>query len=179
MNFSPGSLGLECWRLFIVKVLCACLEFCILSLLSRASPRSNFSELALVLAISKDLLSTKVLLLESPQALSLLLLFLCHFSLTHLHLSLEHHLIFLLRCEALESVWLDTVIRKHRLLSGWILSHEVMSIGVVDISGGLELLVGSLCDLFVTLLLGQLSVGILNGALHLDACGCVFGLRIL
>ena len=179
MNFSPGSLGLECWCLLIVKVLCACLEFCILSLLSRASPRSILSELTLVLAIGQDLLSTKVLLLEGPQALSLFLLFLCHFSLTHLHLSLEHHLIFLLRCEALESVWLDTVVCKHRLFSGWVLSHEVMSIGVVDISGGLELLVGSLCGLFVTLLLGQLGVGILDGALHLDACSSVFGLRIL
>ena len=179
MNFSPGSLGLECWRLLIVKVLCACLEFCILSLLSRASPRSNFSELTLVLAISQNLLSTKVLLLEGPQALGLLLLFLCHFSLTHLHLSLEHYLIFLLRCEALESVWLDTVICKHRFLGVRVLSHEVVIKSVVHVMLGLIKLIHSLLHVHVSLLLCHLIILIAHSLGHSVTLSLVLLLGLL
>ena len=66
-----------------------------------------------MLAIGQDLLSTKVLLLESPQSLSLLLLLLCHLCLAHLHLSFEHDLVLLLGSEAFEGVWLDTVSGEH------------------------------------------------------------------
>ena len=90
-----------------------------------------------MLAVSEDLLSTKVLLLESPKSLSLLLLLLCHLCLAHLHLSFEHDLVLLLGSEALEGVWLDAVRSEHRPLSCRVLSHEVVRVRVIDISRGL------------------------------------------
>ena len=132
-----------------------------------------------MLAVSKDLLSAKVLLLHGPLALLILLLLFHHVSLSQLHVPLIHHLVGLLSIEALKVVWDDTVSGEHALSGGWVLSHEVVVVGEVDISGSLQLLVVALCVVSVALLLGKLHVGILDRLLHSDALGGVLVLCIL
>ena len=54
-----------------------------------------------------------------------------------------------------------------------------MRVRVIDISSGLELLVGSLSSLLVSLFLGQLCVSILDRLLHISACSCMLRLGLL
>ena len=109
----PRSSGLEGGGLLVVEVTSACLHLGSLLLLSGTCSIGNLSELALVLTVSKHLLSTKMLLLLSPHSFSVLLLLLGHLGLTELHAALVHHSTLLLIVEALEVVRLDTVGSKH------------------------------------------------------------------
>ena len=156
------SARLESGRLLIVQVFCPCLELITLLLLSRAHACRDLTELALVLAISKDLLPAHVLLLLGPHTLSILLLLLGHLCLSHLHLTLVHDGSFLTFVHALEVVRLDSVGGEHRCLSCRVLSHEIMVVSVVHIGGGLQLLVVALGKVSIALLLCELHVSILD-----------------
>lgn len=166
---SPGlvsSLGLECGRLFVVEVLCASFELVPLLLLGRTGARSDVSELSLVLAVSKNLLAAEVLLLHGPEALLFFLCFLCHVCLFQLQVALEHHGVLLLLVESLEVVRFDTVRSEHGLFSLGILGHEIVVVGVVNISAGLQLLVVAGSNVSVSLLLRHLGVRIFGCHLH-------------
>lgn len=172
------SLGLEGGRLLVVEVLSASLEFVALLLLHGASASSHFSQLALVLTVGKHLLSAQVLLLHGPLALFLLLLLLHHFCLPHLQASLVHDFGCFLGVESLEVVGSDAVLRKHALFAGRVLSHEVVVVCTVHISGSLELLVLGLGQVSVALLLSELHVGILDGLFHGNTGGSVLVLGV-
>ena len=87
----------------------ASFEFVSLLFLSSPSTIGNISELAFVLAVSKDLLAAQVLLLLSEQTFGICLLFTHHLGLTHLHLALIHNSLLLLGVHALEVVGLNTM----------------------------------------------------------------------
>ncbi len=132
---------------------------------------SDLSELALVLAVGKNLLPAQVLLLHGPLALFLLLHLLLHFCLSQLQASLVHDLSLFLSIESFEVVGSDTVLREHALFAGRVLNHEVVVRSACHIGLSLELLVCALSVISVTLLLCELEVGILDGLLHGDALG--------
>ena len=88
-------------------------EFISLLFLRGASAVCNIPQAALVLAIGKDLLTTKVLLLLGPHTLGIFLILFSHLCLSHLHVTLVHHGSRLLGVEALEMVWLDAMWRQH------------------------------------------------------------------
>ena len=115
----------------------------------------HLSETLLHGSITEDLLSSDDLLLESICLILFGLLLFHHFSFTHLHLPLEIHLILLGLSESLEVVWLHSVGCEHRHLSGWVLSHEIGVIGILNLSclSISPLLV--LSDLSILLLLGE------------------------
>ena len=122
-----------------------------------------------MLTVGQYLLSTEVLLLHGPHLLLILLLLFRHFSLLHLHCALIHDLLSLASVHALEMVGLDAVRRQHGLLCCGVLSHEVVGVGVSNISGSLKLLVSSLRSISIALLLGKLHVRILDGLFHSDS----------
>lgn len=65
-------------------------------------------------------------MLESPEALLLLLRLLFHISLANLLGALVQDCVLLLLVKAFEVVGLNTVLGKHALLGCWVLSHEVV-----------------------------------------------------
>lgn len=73
-----------------------------------------------------------MLLLHGPQTFFLRLCLLHHVCLLDLECALVHNLACLLFVEALHVVRLDTVISEHRLLSSWVLRHEVVGQGVLQ-----------------------------------------------
>lgn len=131
-----------------------------------------------MLAIGKDLLAAKVLLLLGPETVSILFVLLGHGSLADLHVALVHNGRCLLSIEALEVVWLDTVRCQHGLLSGRVFSHKVVLISVVNISASLQLFIGTLGGVSVTLLFRELCVGVLNRFLHGNTLSSVLVLRL-
>ena len=157
-----SSPGLESGSLFVIEVLSARLEFISLLLLSGTSTVRNFAKSALVLTIGQNLLSAKMLLLESPHALLILLLLASHFSLFDLHLALVHDLLALVCVHSLKVVGLDAMRCQHGLLRCGVLRHEVVVVGVVHIGGCLQLLVRGLGSISVALLLSELHVSILD-----------------
>ena len=114
-----------------------------------------------------------MLLLHGPHTLFIKELFLLHFCLAHLHLTLVHNFSRLLGIHALEVVGLDAMGSQHGLLSSGVLGHEVVGVGVVDVSLSLKLLVCALSKITVPLLLRHLHVGIFDRLFHVDAVLCV------
>ena len=171
-----SSLGLEGGRFLVVEVLCASFELVSLLLLGRTDALSDLSMLSLVLAVSKNLLAAEVLLLHGPEALLFLLRSLRHFCLFQLQVALEHNRVFLLLVESLEVVRFDTVRSKHGLFSLRVLSHEVVVIGVLDVSAGLKFLVVAGSQVSVSLLLRHLRICVLYRNLHRQA---LFSVRLL
>ena len=164
-----SSPGFESGRLFVIEVLSACLEFISLLLLSGTSTVCNLAKSTLVLTISQNLLSAKMLLLESPHALLILLLLASHFSLFDLHLALIHNLLALVSVHSLKVVRLDAMRCQHRLLRCGVLSHEIVVVSVVHIRGCLQLLILGLSSISVALLLCELHVSILDRLLHINS----------
>ena len=119
-----------------------------------------------MLTVGQYLLSTEVLLLHGPHLLLILLLLFRHLSLLHLQCALIHDLLSLASVHALEMVGLDAVRRQHGLLCCGVLSHEVVGVGVSNISGRLKLLVRGLRSISIALFLGELHVSILDRLLH-------------
>ena len=109
---------------------------------------------SLVLPVGQHLLSPQVLLLESPESLGFLVIFVCNFLFLNLLVSLVQNFSLLLCVEALEVVWLHSMVSEHRLLSLGVLSHEVMVQGVVHFLG---------FSLVVILLLFVFTVSLLFG----------------
>ena len=138
----------------------------LLLLLSGTGTNGDLTLLLLQLTIGEDLLSAKVLLLEGPQSLFFLLCVLEHLGFLHLESSLMHDRILLLLGESLEVVRLDTVGGQHGLLSGWVLSHEIVVEGKVLLVASLVLHLGLVGGLSISLFLGELEVGVGVGLLH-------------
>ena len=132
-----------------------------------------------MLTIGKDLLAAQVLLLLGPETVSVLFVLLGHGGLADLHVALVHNGRCLLGIEALEVVWLDTVRCQHGLLSGRVLSHEVVLICILNIGASLQQFIGALGSVSVTLLFRELCVGVLNRFLHGDALSRVLVLLLL
>ena len=129
----------------------------------------NVAQLALVLAVGQNLLPPQVLLLHRPHALLVRLLLAKHLGLLDLHLTLIHDLLSLSSIHSLKVVWLDTVRCQHGLLSGGVLRHEVVIVGVVHVCRCLQLLIVALRDVSIALLLRKLHVSILDRLLHVGA----------
>ena len=125
------------------------------------------------LAVSKDLLSSEVLLLHGPESLLLLLCLSEHLGFLDLESSLVHHSSSLLGAESLEVVWLDSVWSEHRLLSLWVLSHEIVGQSKVLLVVALELSICVLSSLSVLLLLCKLAVGVSSCLLHSGQSICL------
>ena len=137
------------------------------------------SLLALEVAVIDDLQASVVLLLESPEALLLLSLLLEKGLLDDLLVTLVKNSGLLLVIESLKVIRLDAVRCKHRGHGLGVLSHEVVSEGVVDLVG---LLVGpilSLSELCIPLLVSELEIHLLSGAEHVSALGLVILLSFL
>lgn len=151
----------------------------LLLLLSGLDSLGNHSLLPLHFAVGKDLLSSKMLLLQSPQLFLFSLCFLQHFLFVQLLVSFVQDCLPLLLVKALEVVGLDSVGSQHRLLSGWVLGHEVVVLSEVNLVSGLEQFIAAVFVVGVTLVLSHLGVGISTCLSHFETFALVIllGLR--
>ena len=166
-------------RFLIVWVGPFLVMFSLLLLLSGAVPHGNLASLLLHLAVVQHLLPAQLLLLQSPQALLLLLGVALHLGLANLLGALVQDRVLLLLVEALEVVGLHAVRGQHRLLRRRVLSHEVVVEREVDLVGAGLLARVEVGLVAVALLPRHLVVGVLVGDEHLLAHVRVVLLRVL
>ena len=94
--------------------------------------------------IVKDLKASEMLLLESPESLFFFLSIFCRLSLSDLLASLVQDGVPLLLVKTFKVIGLDSVGCKHRLFRRWVLSHEIVAGGVLNVSALLQQLVDSI-----------------------------------
>jgi hypothetical protein len=149
--------------LLLVVVLEADVMLHFLLLLSRTVANLNRSQVALHLPIVKNLLAAHVFLLHSPKFIGFLLGLFEHFLLSHLLGPLMKNGILLLLVKPLKVVGLYAVRSQHRLLSGGVLSHEIVSQSEIHFLVSVVLQVSGEMGITVALLFSHLLVSLLSG----------------
>lgn len=136
-----------------VGVLPLLLELLFLIPMSLLHSLSHCPQLALSLSISQHLHSTHLFLLHRPQSVFLFLLFFNHILFNELLVPFIQNDSLLLIIESLEVIRLDSVVSKHRLHGGRVLSHHIVTIRVVQFISFLISPVISLLQVLVSLFL--------------------------
>ena len=149
------------WSLLIIRVCKLLVMLGLLLLLSGAVTAGDLTGTFFHGTVVKNLLTSKLFLLECPKALLFFNHCAAHLSLTDLLGALMHNIITLVLVQALEVVGLHAVRSQHGLLSGGVLSHEVVVKGVVLLVLGSILVRLPVSLVTVTLLSCQLEVCVL------------------
>jgi hypothetical protein len=140
---------------------------------------SNVSLLSLHVSVIEDLELAVVLGLNGPE----LFFFSCHLFeellLYNLLFTLVQNTINLVLVKALEVVALDSVRRKHRHLSGRVLSHKVVCHCVAELNVFLLALNKSLNKFSISLLFSENEIGLLDALQHGSAGGLMILLSLL
>lgn len=145
------------------------------------SPVTDFyrAKLAFRVTIGEELLTAHMLGLERPQLVLLFFGLFQHFDVLALKLALMFDTVDLSIEKTFEMVGLYAMRGKHGLLSLLVLRHEVVRQGEVNLTSSFTQLFNAFCIVLITLLLGQLLVGINNGKLHSLSLRVVNLLRLL